>query len=181
MTIEDWFIVAVLVLSILGGLSQGFFRSVFSLAGLVLGLAVAAWNYGRIALLLLPLIRVEAIADAVGFIVIALLVMGIFGIVGNLLHKVFRKMGLGCLDRLAGGIFGFAQGILLVTLCILVAVVFFPDAHWLVEARLPRLFFGACHLSTRLTPAQLADRILEGLRTLEQQSPWWLHPNNGKP
>jgi membrane protein required for colicin V production len=181
MTIEDWFIVIVLVLSVLSGLSQGFFRSVFSLGGLLAGLAVAAWNYGRIAALLLPLIRLDAVANAVAFILIALLVMIIFGIVGSLLHKTFHKIGLGCLDRLGGGIFGFAQGILLVTLCILVAVAFFPEAHWLVEARLPRLFFGACHMSTHITPELLADRIRSGLRLLEQDSPGWLHPGTGKP
>jgi membrane protein required for colicin V production len=181
MTIEDWFIVIVLVLSVLSGLSQGFFRSVFSLGGLLAGLAVAAWNYGRIAALLLPLIRLDAVANAVAFILIALLVMIIFGIVGSLLHKTFHKIGLGCLDRLGGGIFGFAQGILLVTLCILVAVAFFPEAHWLVEARLPRLFFGVCHMSTHITPELLADRIRSGLRLLEQDSPGWLHPGAGKP
>ena len=180
MTIEDWCIVGVLVLSVLGGLSQGFFRSVFSLGGLVLGLAVAAWNYGRLALVLLQFIRVDAIANAVSFIFIALLVMGICGLIGTLLHKTFRKMGLGCLDRLAGAIFGFAQGILLVTLCILVAVVFFPDAHWLAEGRLPRMFFGVCHLSTEISPTQLADKIRSGLLLLEKESPTWLHPTNGK-
>jgi uncharacterized membrane protein required for colicin V production len=87
-------------------------------------------------------------------------------------------MGLGWLDRLAGGAFGFLQGILLVTLVILVAVAFFPRAHWLVEARLPRLFFGACHLSTRTSPEELADRVREGLRILEEESPRWMHPGH---
>jgi len=180
MTLEDWFIVIVLALAVLGGLTQGFFRSVFSLGGLLIGLALAAWNYAQAGALLMPLLRVEAIADAVAFIVIALAVMCIFGIMGTMLHKTFRHMGLGCLDRFAGGVFGLLQGMLLVTLCILVAVAFFPQAHWLVEARLPRLFFGACHFSTHLTPAQLADRLRKGLHMLEQESPWWLHPEPGK-
>ncbi len=176
MTLEDWIIVAVLVLSVVGGLSQGFFRSVFSLAGLIIGLAVAAWNYGRIATLLLPYLKNEAVDDAIGFIVIALVVMGIAGLAGAVLHKTFHRMGLGCLDRLAGGVFGLIQGVLLVTLCILVAVAFFPQAHWLLDARLPRMFFGACHLSTHMTPADLADRIRRGLNLLEQQTPAWMHP-----
>jgi membrane protein required for colicin V production len=176
MTLEDWIIVAVLVLSVLGGLSQGFFRTVFSLAGLVVGLAVAAWNYGRVAALLLPFLKNEAVDDTIGFIVIALVVMGIAGLIGTLLHKTFHKIGFGCLDRLAGGAFGLIQGVLLVTLCILVAVAFFPQAHWLADARLPRMFFGACPLSTHVTPADLADRIRRGLNMLEQQTPMWMHP-----
>jgi len=181
MTLEDWFIVAALVLSVLGGLSQGFFRSVFSLGGLLLGLAAAAWNYGRVALLLMPFIRVEAVSNAVAFIVIALFVMLICGFAGALLHKTFHKMGLGCLDRLGGGVFGFVQGVLLVTLSILVAVAFFPEAGWLAEARLPRMFFGICHVSAEATPSQLGDRVRHGLLVLERQSPWWMHPGADKP
>ena len=180
MTLEDWFIVIVLAVSVLGGLSQGFFRSVFSLGGLVIGLVLAAWNFAPAASLLTPFIRIEAVADAVAFIVIALVVMAIFGIMGTMLHKTFRGMGLGCLDRLAGGAFGLLQGMLLVTLCILVTVAFFPQAHWLVEAKLPRLFFGACHFSTHVTPGQLGERLRNGLELLEQESPRWLHPDAGK-
>jgi len=176
MTLEDWIIVAVLVLSVIGGLSQGFFRMVFSLVGLVAGLAIAAWNYGRVAALLLPYLKNEAVDDTIGFIVIALVVMGIAAVAGTLLHKTFHRMGLGCLDRLAGGVFGLIQGMLLVTLCILVALAFFPQAHWLAEARAPRLFFGVCHLSTHVTPAELADRIRRALNALEQQTPLWMHP-----
>jgi len=176
MTLEDWFIVAVLGISVLVGLSQGFFRIVFSLGGLIVGLAAAAWNYRVIAGLIMPFIRIETVADAIGFVVIALLVMGACGIFGTLLHKTFHKIGLGCLDRLGGLILGFVQGMLLVTLCILVAVAFFPEAHWLVEARLPRLFFGACHLSTHVTPTELTERIRHGLQLAEMETPWWLHP-----
>ena len=85
-------------------------------------------------------------------------------------------MGLGCLDRLAGAAFGFFQGALLVTLIVLVAVAFFPQEQWLADAKLPRLFFGACHLSTHMTPAELADRIRQGLKVLEHESPRWMHP-----
>ena len=180
MAIEDWCIVGVLVLSVLGGLSQGFFRSVFSLAGLLIGLLVAAWNYAQAGTLLTQFVRSEMVADSIAFIVIALLVMGVFGILGTLLHKTFKKLGLGCLDRVFGGVFGLLQGLLLVTLCILVTVAFFPEAHWLVEARLPRVFFGAIHVGTHFTPDQLGERIRSGLKLLEQQSPWWLHPSTGR-
>jgi uncharacterized membrane protein required for colicin V production len=90
-----------------------------------------------------------------------------------------HQIGLGCLDKLAGGAFGFLQGALLVTVVILVAVAFFPKAHWLLDARLPRSFFGACHLSTHISPQELADRVRHGLTYLEEESPQWLHPNSG--
>jgi membrane protein required for colicin V production len=179
MELVDWAIVLVMVLAVLGGLTQGFFRSVFSLGGLLLGLVLAAWNYDRIAGLLLPLVRIQPVADAIGFLLIALLVMALAGITGNVLAKTVHGMGLGCLDRLAGAAFGFLQGALLVTLVVLVTVAFFPQAHWLAEAKLPSLFFGACHLSTHMSPAELAERVRQGLKVLEEESPRWLHPESG--
>jgi membrane protein required for colicin V production len=174
----DVLIVIVIMLAVAGGLSQGFFRSVCSLGGLFLGLVLAAWNYPRVAAMVMPLVRIEAVANTIGFLAIALVVMGVAGIAGNVLSKTLHSMGLGCLDRLAGGAFGFLQGALLVTLCILVAVAFYPQAHWLVEAKLPKMFFGACHLTTHMSPQQLAERVRDGLKMLEQESPQWMHPGS---
>ncbi|MGD0682409.1 MAG: CvpA family protein [Terracidiphilus sp.] len=179
MALVDWAIVVVLVLSVFGGLTQGFFRSVFSLGGLVLGLALADWNYGLIAALVLPVVHIEAVANVIGFLLIALIVMGLAGVAGKILSKVFHHLGLGCLDRLAGAVFGFFQGALLVMVVILATLAFFPRAHWLKDAQLPRYFFGACHLSTEMSPADLAERIRLGLMALENESPQWLHPGNG--
>jgi membrane protein required for colicin V production len=172
----DWAILLVMALSVLGGLAQGFFRSVCALGGLLLGLALAAWNYARLAAVILPVVRIKTVADAIGFLLIALLVMGLAALVGKVLSKVFHQIGLGCLDRLAGAAFGFVQGMLLVTVIVLVTVAFFPEAHWLAEAKLPKLFFGACHLSTHVSPKELAERVQQGLRILQEESPRWLHP-----
>lgn len=175
----DLAIVAVLAASVIGGLTQGLLRSVCSLCGLLLGLALGAWNYGRVAAFIMPLLRIEAVANTIGFLVIALAVMAAANLAGMMLAKTLHGMGLGCLDRLAGGAFGLLQGVLLVTLVILVTIAFFPQTRWLTEARLPRFFFGACHLSTHMSPAELAEKVRDGLRELEQQSPQWMHPGNG--
>src|SRR5580658_10366700 len=96
----DWTIVIFIFLSVLAGLSQGFFRSVCSLGGLFLGLVLAAWNYPRVAALMIPLVRNESIADTIAFLLIALVVMGLAGVLGNLLARALHQLGLGCLDRL---------------------------------------------------------------------------------
>jgi len=179
MALVDWVIVFILIASVLGGFAQGFFRSVFSLAGLIFGLSIAAWNYKRVAVLLEPIVRVKSVCNAIAFALIALVVMTLLSILGSVLAKMFKRLGLGCLDRMAGGVFGFFQGALLVTIGILVMVAFFPPVHWLGEARLPRFFFGVCHLSTHVSPDDLAQRVRDGLRVLEEETPRWLHPNEG--
>jgi membrane protein required for colicin V production len=174
----DWAILLVMALSVLGGLAQGFFRSVCGLGGLLLGLALAAWNYARLAAVIVHLVRFKPLANTIAFLLIAIVVMGLAAILGKILFNAFHHMGLGCLDRIAGAIFGFFQGMLLVTLIVLVAVAFFPEENWLLEAKLPKHFFGACHLSTHMTPKELAERTKLGLKLLEHESPKWMHPNS---
>jgi membrane protein required for colicin V production len=175
----DWIILAVLVGSILGGMAQGFFRTICSLLGLILGIALASWNYARLAATFKPIVRIEAVADAIGFLLIAVIVMFLANVAGAMLKKIFRWMGLGCIDIMGGAIVGFLQGALLVTVCILVTVAFFPQTQWLTEAKFPQMFFGACHLSTRMSPDELSGRVRDGLKTLEHESPKWMHEKSG--
>ena len=135
MTLVDWIIVVILASAVAVGMARGFFRSVFSLGGLVVGLALAAWNYGRVARFFLHFVHSVEVADAVAFLLIAFAVMIVAAIIGSLLAKIFKKVGLGCLDRMAGAVFGLFQGALFVTVCILVTVAFFPDSAWLTESR----------------------------------------------
>ncbi|HEX3893012.1 MAG TPA: CvpA family protein [Terracidiphilus sp.] len=176
MTVVDWIIVAILAGSVLAGIAQGFLRSLFSFGGLILGLVVAAWNYDRIARFIRPVLHSDKVSNAIGFILVALLVAGLCAAMGVLLSKAFKKLGLGCLDSLAGAIFGFFQGALLVTVCILVTIAFFPDTEWLTQSRLPRYFFAACHLSTHISPSGLSQLVREDLNRLERNSPPWMHP-----
>jgi membrane protein required for colicin V production len=120
------------------------------------------------------------LADAISFIVIALLVMAVAAILGSLLAKFFEKVGLGCLDRLAGGLFGFVEGLVFVMVAILVTVAFFPQTVWLTEARLPRYFFGALHVSIRVTPSRLSERVSKELHTLESETENLIHEERSK-
>src|SRR4051812_19820621 len=180
LTPVDWIIVIILAGSVLAGLARGFFRSVFSLLGLIAGVALASWNYWRVAGFLKRFIHSIEIADAVGFAIIALLVMAVAAILGSLLAKFFEKVGLGCIDRFAGALFGFLQGLIFVTLCILVTVAFFPQTAWLTEARLPRYFFGALHVSIQVTPSRLGERVRKELNTLETKSQQWINEEKDK-
>jgi membrane protein required for colicin V production len=175
----DWAIVIVIVMSALGGLAQGLVRMALSLAGLIGGLALAAWNYQRLARVLIPVVKSERAADVIAYLVIALAVMVIAGIIGSILTRIMKRMGLGCLNRIGGAVFGAIQGAVLVTLCILVTVAFFPNAQWLTNSHLPSKFFGACHLTTQMSPGDLAERVREGLKELKERTPSWMHPDKG--
>jgi membrane protein required for colicin V production len=178
LTIVDWIILVILLGSVLGGIVQGFFRSAFSLGGLVLGLVVAAWNYLRVAVFLRTWLRSDEAANAIAFILIAIAVAALTSAIGIVLSRVFRKIGLGCLDSLAGALFGLFQGMLLVTVFLLVTVAFFPETEWLTRSRLPKYFFGVLHVSADVSPAGLSDRVHQELHRLEEESPRWMHPKS---
>jgi membrane protein required for colicin V production len=176
----DWVIIAVLIAATLGGIAQGFLRSICSLTGLVGGLLLAEWNYERVAAIFKPIVPVDAIDNVIGFLLIALLVMAIANVVGGIASKTIKSMGLGCLDKVGGAVLGLVQGALLVTLAIMVTVAFFPGQRWLADAKLPQRFTGALHLGMSMSPGELGDRLRNGVKQLENKSPEWMHPGNGK-
>lgn len=176
MTWIDWAIVIVLAGGTISGITQGLLRSVFALGGLIAGLVIAAWHYGRVATFFVPIVRNETIADAIGFVLIALAIMVLANLIGHLISKVVHKVGLGCLDRLAGAAFGFVQGAIMVMLAILVVLAFFPKSTWLDDAKLPKYFYGACQATTSLSPGELANRVHRGIEEMKERAPEWMHP-----
>ena len=175
----DWAVLAVLVMAIFAGMAQGFFRSFCSLGGLFIGLVLAIWNYGLLGRVFRPIVQIEAVANAIGFLVISLTVMLAAALLGAFLEKTFRWAGLGCIDTLLGAVLGFVQGALLVMVFVLVTVAFFPGTRWLTEARFPQMFFGACHLSMDMSPKELSDHVQDSLKKLKRESPSWMHPSHG--
>jgi len=180
MNVVDVVIVLLVVLSAVQGFRSGLIQSVFSLVGLIAGIAIASWNYKRFGTELAPKLHLNQfsgpVADAVWFCVIALVVMLLAGLAGMLLKSVIHGVGLGWLDRLTGLVFGFLRGAFLATLCIVTLAAFFPETRWLGDAQLAKYFSGMAHLTSHMSPDELKQKMLDGLRVLEKDAPEWLHP-----
>jgi membrane protein required for colicin V production len=178
MELVDWIILAGLLMATVGGLAQGFFRSFFGLAGLVVGYMIATWNYQYVGKIFLPLVRVEAVANAIGFLLIIVLVMLLGAVVGGFLEKTFRWAGLGCIDTLLGAVLGFIQGVVIVMVFVVVTLAFFPGTAWLEDAKIPPMFFEACHVSMNMSPKELNNQVQDTLKKLKRESPEWVHPSH---
>jgi membrane protein required for colicin V production len=176
MNLVDVVIVLLLVVSAIVGFRSGLIQSVFSLLGLIAGIAIASWHYKQFGDELAPILHNRALSEAIWFCLLALAVMLVASLIGMLIKSVIHGVGLGWLDRVTGLFFGLLQGAMLVTLCIVTLAAFFPDTRWLGDAQLAKYFLGTAHLTTRMTADELKHRILEGLRVLEKDSPEWLLP-----
>lgn len=110
----DIAILAVLIGFLLKGVLRGLLKETCSLAGLFVGAFLAFRYHGPLAETLLQSIDVPTqIAVAITFTTLFLATMLFFLVLGFLLSKFVRLLFLGGFNRLLGGLFGLAQGVLL--------------------------------------------------------------------
>lgn len=173
MTLFDWFIVVVILLSTIMAAAQGLLLEIVSLAALVLGLWLAFWNYGVLAAPLSRVIHSVGVADVLAFLLIALGVMLVIGLIGRAISKVAHKAGLGGLDSLLGAIFGVIRGAFLVVVAIIAIAAFMPQKTWLNGSKLAPYFLSAANNVSAGAPAELQHKIQEGVAII-QQGPGWL-------
>jgi membrane protein required for colicin V production len=176
MSLVDLAIMIVLAISAIVGLVQGFVRSLSALAGLVFGLTLACWNYGRPAALLLPLVHSQPLANALGFAIITLTIMVILGFVGAVFAKALRFLGLGWIDMMGGAAFGILEGAGLIIICIIISIAFFPKSQWVSESSLTPMFFSLCDQVMDMSPSDMAKRVRDGMADIQAHAPPWLHP-----
>ena len=178
MNLADVLIVAVLVVSVVSAFVKGFFLEVFSLAGVVLGLFFAGANYSGFAPWVMRLVANREAANLIAFLVIALLVMVLAGLVGRALRGLVRGVGLGIVDRIFGAVFGLVKGCIVVTLVLMGIVAFLPRQQWLDSSRLAPVFLTAAHGGSHVVPFELGEKIREGLQSLRMAQPSLLKPSS---
>ena len=134
------------------------------------------WNYRRPAGVLETMIHSRPLADTIGFVIIALTIMIVFGFVGAVFAKALRFLGLGLIDMMGGAAFGLLEGAGLVIICIIVTMAFFPKSHWMDESRMTPMFFGLCDQVMEMSPNDVAKRVRNGMAEIQAHSPSWMHP-----
>jgi membrane protein required for colicin V production len=170
----DWCLAILLTLSVLRAAMRGFFRECFSLAGLIVGFALACWNYHRVATHLAGLLTSPPLAQLAAFLLILAGIMIVAGLLGSLLRKTFSAIGLGFLDRLAGAAFGLIRGALLGLALLLALTAFLPTAPWLQTSSLAPYFLRADHAVSFVMPSELSARFDDGLDRLKHTTPGWI-------
>jgi membrane protein required for colicin V production len=168
MTAADWVIIAVVILSIVSAAIQGFFREAFSMAGLVVGYLVAAWQYQRPAAWLMSLLKPEWLADVLGFLVIFFAVLILFGIAGKIAHKLMKAAGMSGFDRFLGALLGVFKGGLLVSVVLMCMTAFTPTSKMLERSELAPYFLVVGRAAIWLGPSALRARFYEGLDFLHR-------------
>ncbi len=132
MTVFDYAVLAVVGLSILLSMMRGFVRETLALSGWVAAFFVAKTYTLQLVPLLPEAIPTETLKLLAGFVILFLATLLVTSLLAIALSEVFKKVGLGWLDRWLGAIFGMARGVIIVGVLVLLAgLTSLPqDARW---------------------------------------------------
>lgn len=148
----DYIILAVLGLSVLIGLMRGLISEVLAL-GIWATAFWVAWTFGpMVATGLEHHIELPSVRIFVGYgaCFVAVLILG--ALVRFLIGRLVASTGLSGTDRLLGMVFGFARGVLLVTLAVFLIgfTAFTRDPWWRDSVLLPQFKGVAAWLGERV-------------------------------
>lgn len=174
LSIFDWALVLIVLLSVLQAIAQGFFYEFFSLAGVIVGYLLAAWEYPRVAAWYAQHVNSQWAADIAGFFTIFLGVVLLAGVVGRIARWAVHGVGLRWFDRLLGAVFGFVRGAVICTVIVLALAAFAPQWGWLQQSRVAPFLLVSGRALIWAAPSDLRQRFREGwdlLRTVPQHVP----------
>jgi membrane protein required for colicin V production len=165
----DWLLLVVVLVSIVSAVAEGFFRELFSLGGVVIGLLLAGWQYWRLSPWFEPYVRSQTVAYAAGFLTIFFVVAVTFGIAGQVARWVADQAGLRWLDRLLGAAFGVVRGVVIGTALVLAATSFVPQSAWLESSELSRYFLLSAKVATWVAPSHMKEKFEDGVEQLRRR------------
>lgn len=169
MTVTDWIIVGVIVISMIQAASAGFFQEAFGIAGLVFGYLLAAWNYHRLAERFAQYSS-RWLVEIAAFLIIFVGVMLIAGIAGRIARWVMKEAGLSGVDRFLGGALGLLRGCLVVAIVLVSMAAFTPSSKWLQGSELAPYFLVAGRAAVWVAPSELRVQFYQGLDLLHQET-----------
>jgi membrane protein required for colicin V production len=153
----DWIIASVFLVSVLVGLVRGVTREIVSLAGWVLGVVLAYFLAGQVGAML-P-VESPVLQTALGAVLILAGVLVLAALLGALLRALMTAVKLSTLDRLLGGVFGFARAALVFGVAVLLASgTQVPESGWWKQSMLLPWLQAGVAFAVPLLPESL-DRL----------------------
>ena len=136
MVIFDYIILALLAGFLLKGIFKGLIRQVLALGGMIAGVLLA-WQFAPVVSALGIELGIPSTASMIiAFVLIYAAAAYTAKLLTSVLEKIFKVLLLNWLNRLAGGVFGLLEGILLVV--IILIILSFTPLERSIQSSLPR-------------------------------------------
>ena len=176
----DLVLILVIACSVLAGFAAGFARVGVGFAALIVGMFCGFWFYGIVADYFIDYVSSRAIANLIGFFVILVGVLVVGAIVGRILAKFFKWVGLSWLDRLLGGAFGVVRGFVIAAAMVTVLLAFAPSPPppSVVDSRVLPYVIDVSDVLAAATPREVKDQFYA---TKDKVKAVWSAHNTHKP
>jgi membrane protein required for colicin V production len=160
MTPFDYFVLAVMAISLLVGVTRGVVSEILALLAWVAAFIAARMWAVPAGNLLLAELSDSLWRQLAGFVAVFVAVLILFALVRWVTSLLLKEAGLRPLDRVLGALFGVARGVLvLLVLVLLAGLTPLPQQQWWRHAMLaPPLETGVLAVKPWLPP-ELAKRI----------------------
>jgi len=156
----DYVILAVCVISIMVGALRGLIKEAFSLAVWIAAFLIAFQYSGVLADNLLTSVSLPSARSALAFAGLFIVVLVLGGLITYLLGKLVEKTGLSGTDRLLGGVFGAARGIIMVVSMMLIAgLTPIPEDPWWGQSRGIQSFMPLADWAATFLPESIAEHL----------------------
>jgi membrane protein required for colicin V production len=161
----DVVLLCLLAASVFAGFSKGLVRQVIGLIAAIAGLICGAWFYRMTSEPVRPYVGSQSMANLCGFLLIFMGTVILGWIVSLLIGMLVKAVGLSWLNRLGGGVFGVARGVVIGVAVITAIVAFAPDSdakdppQAVVRSHLAPYILDAAHALTLAAPRELRDEF----------------------
>ena len=152
----NWLDIVIIVVAVLlgiAGLRQGIIKTVFGIAGLIVGIVLAGRYYDELAALIFP--TGATWANIAAFIIILLATLIVANVIGWFVAKLVHLVLLGWLDRLVGCVLGVIIGVLLCAAILAIVVKYSTGTETVIsQSVLARFLMGGFPLLLALLPEE---------------------------
>jgi membrane protein required for colicin V production len=149
----DIVILAVIAVATLMGLRTGIIKAVLSLAGLVIGVALAGRFYISLSAEL-TFISSPSWVKIVAFAIILIGVMIVARVIANLLKRVASALMLGWVDKAGGAVFGLMLGAILCGAILALWINYLGIANVIAESGLALVLLDRLPMVLALLPSE---------------------------
>ena len=167
----DWLLIAFLVGSVANGFQEGLVRMGIGIMALIAGFFLASWFGGMAGGWVMPYVHVKAVAGLIGYMIVFVGVLLVGTLLGALIARMLKLVGLSWMDRILGGAFGVVRGFVVVTVVAMVVTAFAPS--WMPKAvndsKLAPYVLGSARVFAAATPFEIRhgfDRTYKEIRDL---------------
>jgi uncharacterized membrane protein required for colicin V production len=148
---------------------SGFTRAAFGIIATIAGILLGFWFYDFPAGWYAGFMG-KTVANMFGFLTVLFIVGAIGTIAGRLVSGAFKVVGLGLMDRAAGGAFGFVRGICAASaaVAVLIAATPRPVPNWMRGSTLLPYALGASDVISSVAPKALKDAVSTSIGEIKE-------------